>query len=73
MKIFLFFVYDPRGEKLLTRLRLSFNHLNEHKLRHGFDDTINSLKLVSTFLCVVIYILPKDLNCSIILRKETQT
>ena len=73
MKIFLFFVYDPRGEKFLTRLRLSFNHLNEHKLRHGFTDTINSLKLVNTFLCVVIYILPKDLNCSLILRKQTQT
>ena len=25
---------------LLTRLRLQFSHLNEHKFRHGFSDTI---------------------------------
>ena len=25
--------------KLLTRLRLQFSHLNEHKFRHGFGDT----------------------------------
>ena len=27
--------------KLLARLRLQFSHLNEHKFRHGFSDTIN--------------------------------
>ena len=37
----LFSVYDPLGVKLLTRLRLQFSHLNEHKFRHGFSDTIN--------------------------------
>ena len=31
----LFSVYDPLGVKLLTRLRLQFSHLNEHKFRHG--------------------------------------
>ena len=34
-------MYDPLGEKLLTRLRLKFSHLKEHKFRHGFADTIN--------------------------------
>ena len=39
----LFSVYDPLGEKLLTRLRLEFSHLKEHKFRHGFADTINPM------------------------------
>ena len=39
----MFSVHDPLGAKLLTRLRLKFSHLNEHKFRHGFNDTINSI------------------------------
>ena len=39
----LFSVYDPLGLKLLTRLRLDFSHVNEHKFRHGFKDTLNPL------------------------------
>ena len=27
--------------KLLTRLRLNFSHLYEHKFRHNFRDTVN--------------------------------
>ena len=33
--------------KLLTRLRLSFNHLREQKFRHGFRDMLNPLCLYS--------------------------
>ena len=32
--------HHPRGLKLLTRLRLGFSHLREHKFRHNFHDTI---------------------------------
>ena len=39
----LFSVYDPLGEKILTRLRLKFSHLKEHKFRHSFADTINPM------------------------------
>ena len=39
----LFSIYDPLGVKLLTRLRLQFSHLNEHKFRHGFEDTVNTM------------------------------
>ena len=39
----LFNVYDPLRVKLLTRLRLQFSHLNEHKFRHGFSDTVNPM------------------------------
>ena len=27
-------IYDPRGIRLLNRLRLAFSHLREHKFRH---------------------------------------
>ena len=36
-------VYDPLGVKLLTGLRLQFSHLNGHKFRHGFSDTVNPM------------------------------
>ena len=36
----LFSIHDPIGVKLLTRLRLKFSHLNEHKFRHNFKDTV---------------------------------
>ena len=39
----IFSIYDPLGVKLLTRLRLQVSHLNEHKFRHGFGDTINAM------------------------------
>ena len=34
---------DSLGVKLLTRLRLGFSHVREHKFRHGFRDTLNPL------------------------------
>ena len=39
----LFYIYDPLVVKLLTRLRLQFSHLNQHKFRHGFNDTLNPI------------------------------
>ena len=36
-------ICDSLGVKLLTRLRFEFSHLNEHKCRHGFKDTLNLL------------------------------
>ena len=29
-------IFDEKGLKLLTRLRLCLSHLNEHKFRHNF-------------------------------------
>ena len=34
---------DVSGLKLLTRLRLGFSHLREHKFKHNFQDTLNPL------------------------------
>ena len=36
-------IFDPIGLKFLTRLRLGFSHLNEHKFRHNFKDCMNPL------------------------------
>ena len=38
-------IHNPIGLKLLTRLRpgLMLSHLNEHKLKHDFQDCINPL------------------------------
>ena len=36
-------IYDHLGIKLLNRLRVDFSHLNEHKFRHKFADTLNPL------------------------------
>ena len=36
-----FNVHDPRGIKLLTRLRVGLSHLHEHKFRHNFQDSLD--------------------------------
>ena len=36
-----FNIFDPQGSKLLTRLRLGFIHLNEHRFRHDFQECMN--------------------------------
>ena len=36
-------IHDSLGIKLLTRLRLDFSHLREHKFRHNFRDTLNPM------------------------------
>ena len=38
-----FRIYNPTGMQLLTRLRLGFSHLNEHKFRYNFRDFLNPL------------------------------
>ena len=43
----IFNIFDPEGLKLLTPLCLSFNHLNEHRFRHNFQDCLNPLCTVA--------------------------
>ena len=33
--------HNPKGIKLLTRIRLCLSHLQEHKSKHGFPDSPN--------------------------------
>ena len=50
----------PSVDQLVIHLRLQSSHLNKHKFRHGFGDTINAicvhtevkLKPLNTFSCV---------------------
>ena len=36
-------IFDPNGLTFLTRLWLGFNHVNEHRFRHNFQDCLNPL------------------------------
>ena len=39
----IFNLYNPLGIKFLTRLRLDFSHLNEHRFRHNFEACLTPL------------------------------
>ena len=39
----LFAIHDPADLKFLSRLRLKFSHLNEHKFRHNFTDALSPM------------------------------
>ena len=38
-----YYTHYPIELKLLTRLKLGLSHLNEHKFKHNFQDSINPL------------------------------
>ena len=38
-----FSCHNPKGVKLLTRLRLGLSHLSEHKFKHSFQDSLNPI------------------------------
>ena len=38
-----FNISNPLGLKLLTRLRIGFSHLKEHKFKHNFQDSVDPL------------------------------
>ena len=38
-----FDIHNPKGIKLITRLRLGLSHLREHKFKYSFQDTLNPL------------------------------
>ena len=40
---YFFDCHNPKGIKLITRLRLGVGHLREHKFKHSFQDKINLL------------------------------
>ena len=39
----LFLIHDPVGVKLLAMLRLQLSHVNEHKFRHNFKDSVSPM------------------------------
>ena len=36
-------IRNPKGIKLITRLRLGLSHLREHKFKHSFQEIISTL------------------------------
>ena len=40
----LFAIHDSADVKLMSRLRLKFSHLNEHKFRHNFKDALSPMQ-----------------------------
>ena len=41
--IIVFNCYNPKGVKLLTKLRLGLSHLRDHKFKHSFQDSLNPI------------------------------
>ena len=39
----LFSIHNPQDVKLLSRLRLNFSHLNEHKFSHNFKERVSTM------------------------------
>ena len=40
-----YYCHNPKGIKLLTRLRSGLTHIREHKFKHDFQDCLNPLRL----------------------------
>ena len=38
-----YYCHNPKGIRLLTRLRLGLSHLRKHKFKHSFQDCLNPL------------------------------
>ena len=62
-------VHNPKGIKLLCRLRLGLSHLREHKFKHNFQDTLNPLcpcdvKVESSERCAALFLLFQE-ECSL--------
>ena len=60
----LFNCHNPKGIKLLTKLRLGLGHLREHKFKHSFQDSLNhSVVVVWTLnqLRIFVFTVPRIL------------
>ena len=38
-----YYCHNPKGIRLLTRLRLGLSHFRKHKFKHSFQDCLNPL------------------------------
>ena len=52
--------HNPKGLKLITRLRLRFSHLPFHKSKHSFQDTLNLIFNCGTGETTVHYLLHRS-------------
>ena len=42
----IFQCHNPKGIKLVTKLRLGLSHLREHKFKRNFQDTLNTVATI---------------------------
>ena len=68
-----YYCHNPKGIRLLTRLRLGLSHLREHKFKHSFQDCLNPLCFYGNEIYSVLPIQRmtllnkiKSINCSIL-------
>ena len=56
--------HNPKGSKLITRLRLGLSHFRFHKFKHSFQDTLNPICNYDTVKTTAHYLLhsPNFLN-----------
>ena len=56
-------IHNINDVKLLTRMKLNFRHLNEHKFWHNFNDTMHSMSSCGVELKTILhYLLRGDLH-----------
>ena len=60
----IFQCHNPKGLKLITRLRIGLSHLRFHKFKHNFQDTLNSIFNCGTVETTIYYLFhcPNFLN-----------
>ena len=67
-----YYCHNPKGIRLLTRLRLGLSHLREDKFKHSFQDCLNPLCFcgneIETYTNERMILLNKikSINCSIL-------
>ena len=71
----IFNIHNPTGIKYLTRLRLGFSHLKEHKFKHNFQDSVDPLcscgiKTESTKLFLPYCANLTELNIDVLTRND---
>ena len=62
-------IHNPVGVKCLTRLRIGFSHLKEHKFKHNFQDSIDPMCSCSSGIKTTIYFFLHCANFNI--QRET--
>ena len=61
----IFNCHNPKGVKLLTRLKLDLSHLRDHKFKHNFQDSLSPIcncgtaveKLLTTFFTGLFFLM----------------
>ena len=56
-------IHDSQGVKLLSRLKLNFSHLNEHKFRQNFKECVNPVRGRGSEIKSTLFLVFPSLSC----------